>query len=153
MIKMLAGPRTNLLSVVIWVKSIEKEKYMLRLLVPINMYHTNFIVACNFCPLKSHGDILGLFLFLFLFFVADVVHWSSFDRFYFDDVFVSWSMWKSAVFCLMRSHIAKMIVGSNLQERCSKLIHGTHWCREHINVYFWCGSLMSRRNSSCISRC
>lgn len=130
MIKMLAGPRTILLSVVIWVKSIEKEKYMLRLLVPINKYHTNFIVACNFCPLKSQSwghswlDNEVSFLFLFLFFVADVVHWSSFDRFYFDDVFVSWSMWKSAVFCLMRSHIAKMIVGSNLQERCSKLIHG-----------------------------
>jgi hypothetical protein len=28
-----------------------------------------------------------------------------------------------------------------------------HWCREHINVYCWCGSLMSRRNYSCISRC
>jgi len=42
---------------------------MLRLLVPINKYHTNFIVACNFYPLKSHGDILGLimeFRFYFL---------------------------------------------------------------------------------------
>lgn len=35
---------------------------MLRLLVPINKYHTNFIVACNLCPLKSHGDILGLIM-------------------------------------------------------------------------------------------
>lgn len=54
---------------------------MLRFLVPINNYHTNFIVACNFCPLKSHGDILGLIMeFRFCFYFYFLLLMLSIDQ-------------------------------------------------------------------------